>query len=142
MIKVISGKQFPQVVIPLIENAKTSVDIVVFDWRWYGADPGASVQLFNQAIIRAVRRGVKIRAITNIAEVIVILNKNGMQAKKLITPKLMHCKLMIIDGDKVITGSHNYTMSAFQLNVELSVLITEEENLNEFTEFFNILWSK
>ncbi len=53
----IIGKEFPQKVIPLIEQAKTSIDIVVFDWRWYPQDPGASVQLFNQAIVRAVRRG-------------------------------------------------------------------------------------
>ena len=61
----IIGKEFPDKVIPLIDNAKYTIDIVVFDWRWYPQDPGASVQLFNQSIVRSVRRGVKVRAIAN-----------------------------------------------------------------------------
>ena len=140
MIQTISGREFPTVVIPYIENATEAIDIVVFDWRWYGADPGATVQLFNQAMVRAVRRGVKIRAITNANDIINILNKQGVIAKKIVCKKLMHCKLMIIDSKVVITGSHNYTQSAFQLNVELSVLIKDEPNLEQFSKYFSNLW--
>jgi len=142
MIQTISGRQFPAIVTPLIDKAKEKIDIVVFDWRWYGSDPGASVQLFNQAILRAVRRGVEIRAITNSLDVINILKKNGLQAKKIISKKLMHCKLMIIDNECFITGSHNYTMSAFHLNEELSVLVTDEENIDSIIQFYNNLWSR
>lgn len=142
MIKVISGREFPTVVIPLIEQATESIDIVVFDWRWYGADPGASVQLFNQAIARAVKRGVKVRAITNAIDVVKTLNNIGVKAKKIITQKLMHAKMMIVDSNKVITGSHNYTMSAFHLNVELSVLIQDEPNSERFGEFYENLWQR
>jgi hypothetical protein len=49
MIEAISGKQFPEKVIPLLDNSVKSIDIVVFDWRWYPNDPAASAQLFNQA---------------------------------------------------------------------------------------------
>ena len=142
MIQVISGRDFPAVVIPLIENSKNSIDIVVFDWRWYGADPGASVQLFNQAIVRSTRRGVKVRAITNAQDIINILNKNNIEAKKVICTKLMHSKLMIIDQKIFITGSHNYTQSAFHLNVELSVLIKDEPHCEPFIDFFNNLWQR
>ena len=140
MIQVISGRQFPAVVIPLINNSKKSIDIVVFDWRWYGADPGASTQLFNQAILRAVRRGVKVRAIVNCFGMVQMLKKCGVQAKQVIVQKLMHCKLMIIDEEKVITGSHNYTQSAFQLNVELSVLIEDKNCIYSFLQFYKNLW--
>lgn len=140
MIQVISGRQFPAVVIPLINSAKKSIDIVVFDWRWYGADPGASVQLFNQAILRAVKRGVKVRAIVNCHAMITMLKKYGVNAKQVIVQKLMHCKLMIIDQEKVITGSHNYTQSAFHLNVELSVLIEDQSTIPAFLQFYENLW--
>lgn len=142
MIQVISGREFPTVVIPLIEQASESIDIVVFDWRWYGADPGASVQLFNQAIARAVKRGVKVRAITNAIDVVKTLNSIGVKAKKIITQKLMHAKMMIVDTNKIVTGSHNYTMSAFHLNVELSVLIQDEPNSERFGEFYENLWQR
>lgn len=142
MLQVISGKQFPKYVIPLIESAKEKIDIVVFDWRWYGADPGASVQLFNQTIVRAVRRGVKIRAITNARDIIDILNKQGIEAKKIISKKLMHAKLMIIDEKIAVTGSHNYTMSAFELNDELSIICDQEDYKTEFKCYFETLWQR
>jgi len=136
----IIGKEFPNKVIPLIDSAKHSIDIIVFDWRWYPQNPGSPVQLFNQALVRAVRRGVKVRAIANNIEIISTLKNVGVQAKKLVTPRLVHVKMMIIDGQKVILGSHNYTESAFQMNYELSVLLDEVEPDNQFLEFFNNLY--
>jgi len=141
MIQTLSGRQFPASVIPLIEAAKQSIDIVVFDWRWYPQDSGAVCQLFNQAIIQAIRRGVKVRAIANNDEIVNILKSENGEAKRLITAKLVHCKLMIIDDNIVITGSHNYTQSAFQMNLELSVVISQDYVVRDFSIFFSNLWS-
>ena len=140
MIQTLSGRQFPAQVIPLIEAAKQSIDIVVYAWVWYPSDPGAVCQLFNQAIIRASRRGVKIRAILNNDQTLRVLESQNIQAKILRTTRLVHAKLMIIDSEKVITGSHNYTQFAFQANLELSVIIDEENIATDFNIFFNNLW--
>ena len=137
----IIGKQFPNKVIPLIENSKKTLDIIVFDWRWYPQNPGASVQLFNQAIVRATRRGVKVRAIANNEEIVKILNSVGCQAKRLLTKKLVHVKMMLIDGEIAIVGSHNYTESAFQINLELSVILDPCEKIAEFSDFFTNLYN-
>jgi phosphatidylserine/phosphatidylglycerophosphate/cardiolipin synthase-like enzyme len=141
MYEFISGREYPAKVIPLIEQTKNSIDIIVFDWRWYPQDPGASVQLFNQAIIRAARRGVKIRAITNNDEINKVLNESGINAKRIQTKKLMHCKLMIIDERIIITGSHNYTQSAFQMNLEYSVIIHNDNPEEKTKGYFNTLFS-
>ena len=140
MLKTISGREYPTNVIPLIEKAVTNINIVVFDWRWYPQDPGASCQLFNQAILRAVRRGVKVKAIANNDQIINILRKEGCEAKRLKTAKLVHCKLMIIDDKIAITGSHNFTQSAFNMNLELSVIIDGDSFQDSFINFFNNLW--
>jgi len=136
----IIGNEFPKKVIPLIESSKKTIDIIVFDWRWYPQDPGASVQLFNQAIVRAVRRGVKVRVVANNDEIVRVLNSVGCEAKKILTKKLVHCKIMVIDGGIVVTGSHNYTESAFQMNLELSVIL-ELENAADFSNFFQNLFN-
>jgi len=138
--QIVIGSDFPKKVIPLIDASKSSIDIVVFDWRWYPQDPGASVQLFNQAIVRAVRRGVKVRAIANSLEIVNILNQNGCFAKKLLTSRLVHPKLMIIDQSIIITGSHNYTQSAFQMNLELSTIFDDKETVASTLNFFNNLY--
>lgn len=136
----IIGNEFPKKVIPLINEAKKTIDVIVFDWRWYPQDPGAQVQLFNQAVIRAVRRGVKVRVIANNDEIVRILKDNGCDAKRIATKRLVHSKLMIIDNNKVITGSHNYTQSAFQMNLELSVILNLEET-TAFSGFFQNLFN-
>jgi len=141
MSETIIGKQFPEKVIPLINAAKNSIDIIVFDWRWYPQDPGAQVQLFNQAIVRAVRRGVKVRVIANNDQILNILNEQGCQAKRLISTKLVHAKMMILDNEKVVIGSHNYTQSAFQMNYEISVILEKPENISDYFSFFNNLYN-
>jgi len=138
---IIIGKQFPKKVIPLIESAKKSIKTVVFDWRWYPNDPGNAVQIFNQSIVRAVRRGVEVQAIVNNDSILNFLNENGIIAKKLNITGLVHAKLMIIDDNIVIIGSHNYTHNAFVLNQEISVALLDCQNIVEFNLFFNSLWS-
>jgi len=140
-VQTVIGREFPKKVIPIIERAATSIDVIVFDWRWYPQDPGASVQLFNQAILRAVRRGVKIRIIANTDEIVNILKSEGCQTRRLITKSLVHCKVMIIDNQIMITGSHNYTESAFQMNLELSVIFDDPSAINKSLVFFNNLFN-
>jgi phosphatidylserine/phosphatidylglycerophosphate/cardiolipin synthase-like enzyme len=137
---VIIGTAFPKKIIPLIDLAKKNIRTVVYDWRWYPNDPGNAVSLFNQAIVRAVRRGVKVQAIANNDAVVATLNENGIDAKKITTQGLMHAKLMIIDDNVVVIGSHNYTHNAFILNKEISVVLTDCENIDDFKIFFQSLW--
>ena len=138
--QVIIGKEFPEKVIPLIERAKKTIKTIVYDWRWYPNDPGNAVQLFNQAMIRAVKRGVKIQAIVNHEGVCTVLSQNGVSVKKIKVQGLVHAKLMIIDDDLVIIGSHNYSHNAFVLNQEISVILSEIENIEDFNIFFRTLW--
>jgi phosphatidylserine/phosphatidylglycerophosphate/cardiolipin synthase-like enzyme len=138
--EIIVGKNFPLKVIPLIDLAKKSIKTVVYDWRWYSNDSGNCVQIFNQAIIRAVRRGVKVEAIVNNDGIVSILNENGVIAKKISAQGLVHAKLMIIDDNIVIIGSHNYTHSAFVVNKEISVAFWEIPNIEDYNIFFHSLW--
>lgn len=136
------AKDFLKKVTPYLETAKKSIDICVFDWRWYATDPGATAQLFNAKIVEAVKRGVKVRAIINSDDIGNKLKGVGVVVKKFISKHIMHCKLMLIDGEVVITGSHNYTQSAMEANFELSVILSDGIDTTEFNQFFEILWSR
>jgi phosphatidylserine/phosphatidylglycerophosphate/cardiolipin synthase-like enzyme len=138
--EILIGKQFPARVTNLIHLAKHSIKTVVYDWRWYPNDPGNSVQIFNQAILRAVKRGVKVEAIANNDNIVSILKENGVFAKKILVNGIMHVKLMIIDDDVVIIGSHNYTHNAFVVNQELSTILFNPENIEQYNKYFRSLW--
>jgi phosphatidylserine/phosphatidylglycerophosphate/cardiolipin synthase-like enzyme len=136
----IFGNQFPKKVIPLIEAAKNSIQIIVFDWRWYLTDASNPVSIFNQTLIRARRRGVKIEVISNAGDVVRILNSEKIIARKISTKDLVHAKMMIIDEKILVIGSHNYTQAAFTTNHEISSIIYDDEQITEYIKFFNALW--
>lgn len=139
-IEPIIGGEFPSIVIPKIEQAQNSLDIVVFDWRWYPIQASNTVQRFNQAIVRALRRGVVVRVIADPPDLINRLNHLGAEARRLRHKKMVHCKYMNIDEKYVILGSHNYTQSAFHHNLELSVAIEIGPEDQRFQKFFESIW--
>jgi phosphatidylserine/phosphatidylglycerophosphate/cardiolipin synthase-like enzyme len=134
------GSEFPKKVIPLIEEAKKSIKIIVFDWRWYPMDIGSSCQLFNQTIIRVAQKGLDVKVLTNVSDVVKVLRDNKVSAKKPESKKLLHSKIMIIDDEIIILGSHNYTKNAFELNHEISVIIKAKFELERFIKYFDYVW--
>lgn len=136
----IIGKEFANQVVPLIKAAKKNINIIVFDWRWYPDQIGSEIQRFNHALITARRKGVRIKAITNPFGTIAVLSKLKIEMRKPITKGLIHTKLMLIDGHTAILGSHNYTMNAFTINYEISVIIREKEAVERLKKYFDNIW--
>lgn len=137
---IIVGKEFPKKVIPLIEQAKSSIFIVVYDWRWYPDQIGSAIQRFNNSILNSAKRKRKIKVITNRPYINTILPKLNIDAKTIHSKRMLHTKLMIIDSKIAILGSHNYTMNAFTLNHEVSVILQDEEAVKRLILYFNNLW--
>lgn len=135
------GSDFGNAVIKLIDGAKRNIDIIVYDWRWYENDPGHIVQQFNLALIRAVRRGVQVRAILNAPEIIQKLNSVGIKARNLKDKRVLHSKMMLIDQKTLVIGSHNYTSNAFTRNLEMSIVTEYETVDNRAVIFFENLYT-
>lgn len=137
----IIGKSYAKEVCELLDLAKNSIEVLMYDWRWYKSDFSCDVSLVNSALVRAVRRGVKIRAITNrndITEQLVLL---GIEAKPWGKSKAMHAKVFVVDSLYCVLGSHNLTENAMGLNIEVSVKVLDETVANQLTNYFNSLWS-
>lgn len=136
----IIGKEIAEKAIPLIQKAKKSIEIIVYDWRWYPNEPGVNIQRFNNEIINAVKRNITVRVIAEPEKTRQILNQNGIKAKKPFTKKTIHTKLMLIDQELLIIGSHNYTKNAFNLNEEVSIITDSKETIDRLKEYFDNLW--
>jgi len=130
--------------IPLIDSAKNTIDGAFYDI----GDPDVV-----QAFIRANKRGVKVRLITDDANLkdkddptlprksIVELKNAGIPVKDDKRSQLMHHKFMIVDNTTVWTGSWNLTTSSMFHHNNNALLITSKElaaNFNaEFERMFN-----
>ena len=134
--QILIGREFAQEVIPLIQNAKKSIDIMVYEWRWYPNEIGSKIQVFNQAIVQANKKNIKVKAVVHKALIAEILRREKIKVRKVESSKVLHTKLMIIDDDTVILGSHNYTMNAFNINYEVSVILHDEKIVLKLKQYF------
>lgn len=136
----IISNDYPKVVIPLLDSALFSIDIIVYDWRFYKHEPANAVSLFNTAILRAVKRGVKVRCLVQNVNVVSNLKNMGCDARILNSKRILHTKLLIIDKTRVVIGSHNYTQHAFTSNHEASIFVVLKDQVNGLVEYFNNLF--
>lgn len=124
----------------LIDSAKESIDIEIYVF---------SSRDVVEALERAKERGVQVRIII---ERDVISNENGAIFQELASKgfniryasgkyALTHAKFMVIDGERVLVGSHNLSNSALYKNREASVIITDVATVQAFDRVFRLDWS-
>lgn len=121
-LEILVASDYPKRIIPLIEQAQNEVLISVFLWNFYFNDPGCQVQKLNQALIRAVQRGVKVKALVSNESSLKKMVEMGVVVKGSQFANKLHNKIMIIDQKYCIIGSHNLTKNALERNYEISVL--------------------
>lgn len=139
-IKALVGDKYLPDLIAAIDEASTSIKVLMFDWRWYSFEPHSSVQRLNMAFARAVKRGVKCQALVNNLEIVDKLSEIGVEAKRFNSRDLLHSKMALIDDCLYFIGSHNFTKNAFDHNFELSMLVYDPESGKSLSDYFSRLW--
>jgi phosphatidylserine/phosphatidylglycerophosphate/cardiolipin synthase-like enzyme len=137
----IFAQDYVDKVVPFINNVQEEIRIIIFDWRIPEDGSMSRVSIFNDAIFKAVSRGVKVRAIVSSEKVKSILEKMGVFAKVWPTDRRLHTKLLILDRFHIVLGSHNFTESAFSSNHELSTFFIVSEYENAFVNYFENMWT-
>lgn len=133
--------EFTDRLISLIDDAKFSIYIFMFDWRWVKNDFSCEVSRINQALVRAARRGVSVQALLNYADLEKQLAELNIQARMANFAKLMHAKSIVLDEEVIVLGSHNLTQSAMRSNVEMSLVVYDKELAARIINYFKTLWS-
>ena len=150
IIPAING-DYPEVVIPIIKDCRSSLDVLVYEWKWYGHQAATSIQQLNLEVCSAARRGVKVRVLMNIehySHPITKINtrterflKNaGCEVKCVRCGGRTHAKMMIIDKNILLLGSHNLCKSSLSTNAEASVVLIDFPVISEYQRYFDSLW--
>jgi cardiolipin synthase len=101
-----------------------------------------------KALADAARRGVRIRIITPGEHIDTEIVRRASRARwgRLLEagieifeyqPTMFHCKVMIVDGFLVSTGSTNFDNRSFRLNDEANLNIYDEAFASQMTEVFS-----
>ncbi|MEW5693704.1 MAG: phospholipase D-like domain-containing protein [Candidatus Hydrogenedentota bacterium] len=140
-IKPACNNDYLSVLYKLIKEAERSVDVLQFELN---RDDEVS-NIFNE-LIKAVERGVEVRILAEDSiefnkEQISFLLSNGIKAKLDKPYKKIHSKLIIIDDNKAIIGSTNWSYMSLKYNNETNVFI-EGKIVKTYKEYYERLWNR
>lgn len=138
--KLVINGAYRKEITPFINGATSTIELLMFEWRWYKQDSTSDASLLNQCLLRAMRRGVKVRALVNNATHMQNLKELGFDVRTNDAGTLLHSKCIIFDGKVVVMGSHNLTHPAMSKNIESSVILESEEFAKQLQSYFNSLW--
>ncbi len=129
-------------IIDEIDRSKKSIDIAIFNFTSYG---------IQSALKKAIRRGVRIRIVTDEGESKDIHSVIGLLVESSIAVKqtkgkgkhgLMHNKFAIFDHQLLLTGSYNWTESAEHYNYENALFLRDKTLIKVYEKEFDLLWAK
>lgn len=137
----------------LIERARTQVLVQMFFMTSPGTDsPGDRL---IDAMVAAVARGVDVRLIIDTdleddyhgasrvnAESLARLEASGLSYRLDDLGTTSHSKVMLIDGDQMLIGSHNWTTSAMYLLDETSLYLESAPLAAQQSARFEHLWRR
>lgn len=131
------GTDCREQIIHQIKSAQSQIDICVFT---------ITDNAITHEILRAFERGLQLRIISDNDKSIdrgsdiERLANAGIPLRVDESHKHMHHKFAIFDGEFLLSGSYNWTVSAANVNEE-NIIVTKEKILvKEFSEEFDKLW--
>lgn len=122
----------------LLEGAERTVDICVFT---------ITDNQIARAILHAHRRRVQVRVVTDDLKAedrgsdIDALAQAGVPVRTDRTPAHMHHKFVIFDAHRLLSGSYNWTRSAFLENHENVLVTTDPRFVRPYAKAFEALWT-
>ena len=150
-IKPIIASEYPTAVINLLRTATKSIDICAYCWKWYSHRTGSPMQRINYAIIEKARCRLPIRVRLNSeakdhyltkenSRTAVALGRYPIEIKFDHSKTMSHLKMIIIDKEIAILGSHNLSERSVSQNNEASVIIIGREAVQIYSDYFERLW--
>jgi phosphatidylserine/phosphatidylglycerophosphate/cardiolipin synthase-like enzyme len=147
-VQLVADAQYFQIAKKLIQEAKNSVQVMMFEMGYYDRYPNTPSNLLIKELIDARKRGVKVEVILDVKEGRDRTSDRNRQTGKILSEggitviydplfKTTHAKWMAADGQWVLVGSTNWTYYALTNNNEVSVLIRSKELAKELIDYFN-----
>jgi cardiolipin synthase len=143
----IVDNQYLSQALALIEQAKKEICISTFKLEITDKPRGAGLKKFFESIVSRLKAGVKVKVLFNYHEdrhsvpktnysTGIFLKNAGADVRYLQNNRCCHAKLLIIDREKVLLGSHNLSIRSCANNFELSYLIPDPETVAQVGAVF------
>lgn len=139
--------QYLSQALALIELAKKEICISSFKLEINEKPRGRALKKFFDLLTAKMRAGVKVKILFNWHEdrrsvpktnyyASTFLKNQGADVRYLQNNRCCHAKLLIVDREKVLLGSHNLSIRSCENNFELSYLIPDPETVAQVGAVF------
>jgi len=133
----------------LISRANSTILVMMYAMKYDPKEVGDPVNQLLLGLVEAKGRGVEVRVLVDdvtaksYPQSLSYLKEHGVPVRLDESPKVTtHVKLVLIDGNYSLIGSHNWTESALKYNHELSVLIESGSVYEALEGYFNGIWEE
>ncbi len=147
-VQVVLDAQYFQVAKKMIQEAKHSIQVMMFEMGYYDEYPMTLSNLLIRELVNAEKRGVKVEVILEAKEGEDRTTERNRHTGKILSEgrveviygspsKTTHGKLMVVDGKLSLLGSTNWTYYALTSNNEASILVRSKEVAKAFVDYLN-----
>ena len=147
-VQLVTDAQYFQVAKKLIQEARSSIQVMMFEMGYYDRNPNTPSNLLIRELINAKKRGVKVEVLLEVREGDDRASKRNRHTGKILSDggveviydslsKTTHAKCMVVDGRIILLGSTNWTYYALTNNHEVSILIRSKEVAGALVDYFN-----
>jgi phosphatidylserine/phosphatidylglycerophosphate/cardiolipin synthase-like enzyme len=130
--------QFLSVAQALVNQAKKEICLSSFKLEICDKPRGRALKEFFDSIVEKQKSGVKVKVLFNwhddrrsVAKTnysaSIFLKQSGIDIRYLRNNRCCHAKLLIVDKEKILLGSHNLSVRSTQNNFEMSYVIPDPE---------------
>jgi phosphatidylserine/phosphatidylglycerophosphate/cardiolipin synthase-like enzyme len=141
-------RDYPRVVRQLIQGAKSTLELQLYQARYYEEYPDSNSNAFLTDLIAAAQRGVEVRVVvdtgswnpsnkneynTNFVD---RLTTAGIQVWEDSASKVSHQKVLTVDGQLTLVASTNWTFYSTDRNHEAAILLEGPQVAGYFRKNF------
>jgi len=129
-----SGEAFPvrDEILSLISNARHEVLAVQME--------AGDIKLLEALASVSADASVRVITTRKNATQFIQFKETGLEIEYLETRGVLHHKFIVVDGERVLTGSYNWSRNAYEDNWENAVLVTSKAVAESFQLEFEYLW--
>lgn len=142
----LAGKNYLSRVSEALKSAERSIKVMMY-LAYNSGHTRCPGNILMTELARARRRGVEVKVILEGSHVKMVNDANlnsaewllerGIEARIFPVFPVMHTKLVLIDDEIVVVGSHNWTAAAIHLNNESSVLVRCRRTARRLRVYFD-----
>lgn len=137
----------------LLNQAQTSIYISSFKLELSPKPRGRKLVKFFDALSQRQKEGIDIRVLTNKqneqgyvpasnGRAINYLKKNQIKVRCLPNQRLTHAKMILIDSNRALVGSHNLSIKSCHSNFEVSCFVSDIESIKYLSILYDHVWEK